>query len=89
MSSAAYLTAYPNPFNERTTIAFSVPKDGRAVIHIYDQVGKEIGILFDGMTKSGQIYKVEFDGSKYAEGMYFYSITSDEMNQTKKMQLIK
>jgi hypothetical protein len=89
MDASSYLTAYPNPFNEKTTIAFSVPKDGRAVIRIYDAVGKEIGVLFDGMAKSGEMYKVDFDGSKYAEGMYFYSITSDEMNQTKKMQLIK
>jgi hypothetical protein len=89
IDATSYLTAYPNPFNDKTTIAFSVPKDGRAVIRIYDAVGKEIGILFDGMAKSGEMYKVDFDGSKYAEGMYFYSITSDEMNQTKKMQLIK
>jgi hypothetical protein len=89
IDAASYLTAYPNPFNEKTTIAFSVPKDGRAVIRIYDAVGKEIGVLFDGMAKSGEMYKVDFDGSKYAEGMYFYSITSDEMNQTNRMNLIK
>jgi hypothetical protein len=89
MNSVSYLTAYPNPFSSTTTIAFSVPKDGRAVIKIYDVTGKEIGVLFDGMAKSGEIRKVEFDGSNYAEGMYFYSITSEEMNQTKKLQLIK
>jgi hypothetical protein len=89
LEASSYLTTYPNPFSELTTIAFSVPKDGRAVIRVYDAVGKEIGVLFDGMTKSGQMYKVDFDGSHYSEGMYFYSITSDEMNQTKRMNLIK
>jgi len=89
IATSSYLTAYPNPFTDKTTIAFSVPKDGRAVIKIYDALGKEIGILFDSMAKSGEIYKVDFDGARFAEGMYFYSITSDDMNQTKKMQLIK
>jgi len=87
--TASYLTAYPNPFSATTTIAFSVPKDGRAVIKVFDALGKQVGVLFDGMAKSGELHKVEFDGAKYAEGMYFYSITSDEMNQTKKLQLIK
>jgi hypothetical protein len=83
------LTAYPNPFTDKTTIAFSVPKDGNAVIRVFDALGKQIGVLFDGIATAGTLYKVDFDGARYAEGMYFYSITSDEMNQTKKMQLIK
>jgi hypothetical protein len=89
MNSASYMTAYPNPFSDKTTIAFSVPKDGRAVIRVFDALGKQIGVLFDGMAKSGELYKVDFDGARYEEGMYFYSITSEEMNQTKKLQLIK
>jgi hypothetical protein len=88
-STASYLIAYPNPFSDKTTIAFSVPKDGRAVIRVFDALGKQIGVLFDGMAKSGELYKVDFDGARYDEGMYFYSITSEEMNQTKRLNLIR
>jgi hypothetical protein len=89
VENTSYLTAYPNPFTGKTTIAFSVPSDGSTVLRVFDAVGKQIGVLFDGIATAGTLYKVEFDGSNYAEGMYFYSIMSNDMNQTKKLQLIK
>jgi hypothetical protein len=87
--NASYLSAYPNPFSDKTTIVFNVPADGNTVVKIFDAFGREIGVLFDGIAKSGTEYKVEFDGAKYARGTYFYNIVSREMNETKKLELIK
>jgi hypothetical protein len=82
-------SAYPNPFTGSTTIAFSVPKDGNTVIRVFNSLGEQINVLFDGEAKSGTINKVEFDGSSFPSGIYFYSITANGMNETKRMQIIK
>jgi hypothetical protein len=87
--SAETFNVYPNPFSNKTTVAFRVPADGNAVVKVFDAFGQQVKVLFDGMATSGAEYKVEFDGSACAAGMYFYSITSNEMNETRKMQLVK
>jgi hypothetical protein len=87
--SGGLLSAYPNPFTGITTIAFSVPADGNAVVRVFDTYGKEVGVLFNGMAKSGVLNKVEFNGENYAAGIYFYSVVSENMNETKRLELVK
>jgi hypothetical protein len=87
--SSSVFTAYPNPFTGRTTIAFSIPVDGNAAVKVFDAMGRQVTVLFDGMTKAGELNKVEFNGDNYAPGIYFYSITSAEMNEMQRMELIK
>jgi hypothetical protein len=87
--STSMLTAYPNPFNGSTTIAFSVPTDGNAIVRVFDAFGKQISVLFDGIAKAGTLNKVEFNGENYAPGIYFYSILSENMSETKRMELLK
>jgi len=79
---------YPNPFNPTTTISYSIPKQSFVTIKIYDVLGKEITTLVNNEMQSGN-YKVEFDGSKSASGIYFYQMKTNEFIQTKKMILIK
>jgi hypothetical protein len=88
-ASVSMLKAYPNPFSGKTTIAFSVPKDGNTVIHVFDAMGRQVGVLFDGMAKAGVMNKVEFDGEVHPAGIYFYSIVSEGMNEMKRMELVK
>ncbi len=79
---------YPNPFNPSTVIKFSIPKSGNVKLVVSDILGKEVTVLFDGVKTAGN-YQVEFDGSKLSSGIYFYSISSGEFKETKKMLLIK
>jgi len=39
---------YPNSFNSRTTIQFSVQKSMNVNLTIYDMQGQEIAVLYDG-----------------------------------------
>jgi hypothetical protein len=89
MMSETKFTAYPNPFNGKTTIAFSVPNDGNAVVRVFDAMGRQVSVLFAGMAKAGTLNKVEFDADNYPSDIYFYSIVSDGMNETKRMELVK
>lgn len=79
---------YPNPFNPGTRIAFSIPKSSFVSLKVFDILGNEIRTLVSGELHEGS-YEVEFIGKDLPSGIYFYSITSGEFTQTRKMNLMK
>ena len=70
-TDAALDQNYPNPFSGRTTIGFDVPGDGYVSVAVYDMLGRQVDILIDEPRAPGH-YKVQWDGSALASGMYFY-----------------
>jgi hypothetical protein len=79
---------YPNPFNPVTNIHFSIPKDGNVSLKIYDQLGQLVSTNLDGFIKAGN-YNAEVDASNWASGTYFYTLSTKDFVQTKKMILVK
>jgi len=79
---------YPNPFNPTTNINFSVPKSGLVKMAVYDINGREISELVNQVMTPGS-YKVDFDGSNLSSGIYYYTLSSGEFVETKKMMLVK
>lgn len=81
---------YPNPFNPETTIRFSLPKDSKIRIEVYNILGQIVTTLADQEFKAGY-YTVPFNASRYASGVYYYQIVSDELGRSeiKRMTLIK
>ncbi len=71
-----WLRAFPNPFAENTEVRFILPEDGRVSLKIYDITGKEIFLLFEGSVTSGTINHSTFNGSNYASGIYFLTLTN-------------
>jgi hypothetical protein len=65
---------YPNPFNPITKINYELPKDGRVKLVIYDILGREIKSLVNNEFKQAGRYTVEFNGTQFASGVYFYRI---------------
>lgn len=90
---------YPNPFNPITTIKFDIPNSGVLTVNeikltIYDVTGKTVQEIATGVVlyKNGNSqgkYKIEFDGSNYPSGIYFYRLSAGDFVQTKKMVLLK
>jgi photosystem II stability/assembly factor-like uncharacterized protein len=87
---------YPNPFNPVTKINFSIPLsrgvyEGRGVftkLFVYDAMGKEISVLVNEQLKPGT-YEVDFHGSNYPSGVYFYKLLAGDFTETKKMLILK
>lgn len=79
---------YPNPFNPSTRIKFGVPKSGMVSLKIYDILGRQVATLVNGYRKAGN-YRVNFDASALASGIYFYRVVSGNFVKTKKMILMK
>ncbi|CAN5634493.1 hypothetical protein BH10BAC5_BH10BAC5_00990 [soil metagenome] len=84
---------YPNPFNPVTQIRFNMPVSGNTVLKVYDMVGKEVKTLVNQYMNAGS-YNVDFDGSSFSSGVYFYRIEATGLNgnrfvDTKRMVLVK
>jgi photosystem II stability/assembly factor-like uncharacterized protein len=79
---------YPNPFNPVTKINFELPNTDYIKLIVYDVLGKKVALLVNEKLTPGK-YEVNFDGSCYPSGVYFYTLTTDSYMAIKKMILIK
>lgn len=80
---------YPNPFNPKSTIAYNIPKMSEVKLKVYDITGREVAELINTVQLAGS-YKVTFNASTLASGIYFYSLFADGNKiDSKKMVLIK
>jgi hypothetical protein len=79
---------YPNPFNPNTSITYSIIKAGNVELSVYNIVGEKVSQLVSEYQMPG-IYQVSFDGSSLSSGIYYYRITTNEFENTKKMLLLR
>lgn len=86
--SSELLGNYPNPFNPRTTISYHLARTGRVQLQIFNIFGERLTILEDGVKPMGD-YHVSFNATGLPSGIYFYSLTTGDFSQTKKMVLLR
>jgi len=84
---------HPNPFNAGTTISYSLPVAGNVALKIYNVRGQLVQTLVEGMQPAGE-YAARWDGSdgeeqQVASGIYFYRLSADHCELTKKMILLR
>jgi hypothetical protein len=79
---------YPNPFNPNTKIIYSVPQISNVSIKIYDVLGTEIETLVNE-TKAAGTYELTWNAGNLPSGVYFYRLEAGEVNQIKKMILLR
>ena len=79
---------YPNPFNPSTTIQYTVPTLVPVSLVVYDVYGREVTTLVGGLKTAGS-YRVVFDGSEFASGVYFVRLKAGTFLQTIRIVLVK
>ncbi len=79
---------FPNPFNPVTQLEYGISELGFVTLKVFDILGKEVKTLVNEVKPSGK-YKVEFNGSRLPNGIYFYQMEIGNFVSTKKMLLIK
>lgn len=83
------LSAYPNPFNPSTNISYTLDKASVTQLKIYSVNGSLVKDFGEKQQSAGS-YKVNFDASEMAAGVYYYSLSLDgNVIQTNKMVLVK
>ncbi len=79
---------YPNPFNPATTIEFSLTQSGFVTLKVYNVLGEEATVLLETHKPAGQ-YAINFDASQLTSGIYYYTLSADGFQQTRKMVLLR
>lgn len=79
---------YPNPFNPTTQIEYTLPNNEYVNITVYNSLGQNIKVLYDGLESPGK-HQITFDGNNFASGVYFYTLTTNGYRETKKMLLLR
>jgi hypothetical protein len=80
---------YPNPFNPTTTIQFSVEHSARALLRVYDILGRGVRTLYDGEARAGLMHQVVFDAAGLASGIYFVRLESSGSVTTRRVLLAR
>jgi hypothetical protein len=83
----------PNPFAPRTLIAFDLPVEGHADLQVFSVDGRVVRTLIDERLGAGP-HAIHWDGMNdsgvdVASGVYFYRLTADGVDQTRKMVLLR
>jgi len=77
-----YLSAGPNPFNEKTKIVYTLTEPSKNLeITVFNSLGQEVKKLFSGSQISGS-HSVIWNGTnnagyKLPSGVYYYTMTSE------------
>jgi hypothetical protein len=78
----------PNPFNPVTKIAFRTTKPTNIRLSIFDIIGREVAVLFNGKADPGR-HTYTLDATNWPGGIYFYKVRTPRTTVTRKMVLAK
>lgn len=84
---------YPNPFNPSTQLEYSLIRNARAVLKIYNAAGRVVRTLVDKAQTAGT-YQIQWDGKNEAgmnvtSGIYYARLIAGQQLQTRKMILLR
>ena len=72
------VTVYPNPFEETTTISYSLLKSARVTLFVSDAKGAIVGRLVDGQQQDAGRHDVEWRGGLLSAGTYICTLDADQ-----------
>ena len=78
------LAIYPNPFGDRTNIAYDLASGGFVELVLFDQTGRMVDILVR-QNQAGGHYHMEYDGSGLSNGIYTLRLSTDSGITTARM----
>jgi hypothetical protein len=78
----------PNPFNPMTVIAFRLTKPETIRLSVFDIIGREVALLFNGKLDAGR-HAYSLDATNWPGGIYFYKVKTSQTTITRKMVLAK
>ncbi len=84
---------YPNPFNPATHIAFTLAKDSRVSLFIYDASGRLVKEIVNSSLNRGYYDYIwngdDHDGAAVPSGVYLYALKTDDHEELRRMVLLK
>ncbi|WP_456426633.1 T9SS type A sorting domain-containing protein [Rhodocaloribacter sp.] len=75
---------YPEPFSERTTIRYELPRAEHVRLAVYDVLGREVAVLVDA-EQAPDVYDVTFEAGGLPAGVYLYRLVTRTVVITRRM----
>lgn len=82
------VTSYPNPFNARVNINYSLTESADIKLDIFNILGQHVETLVKQSQSAGN-YSVTWNASSNPTGIYFYKLSVGDNSITKKMVYLK
>ena len=79
---------YPNPFNGRATITFTLATPGSAELTLFDLLGQRITVLANGQYESGA-HQVALSADGLPSGTYFIQLQTAEASAAQRLMILK
>jgi hypothetical protein len=80
--------SYPNPFNPATVIPFSLQRETRVRLRVFDLRGREVSTLVDGVVPAGY-HEAPFRAADLPAGTYVYLLEAAGRRLGGRMTLVK
>ena len=85
--------AYPNPFNPRTTISFTLVEAGPVSLRVFDLAGRLVRVLDEGV-REGRRHHVNWDGRddagrSVASAPYIVRLQAGGVEEKQKVLLVR
>jgi hypothetical protein len=87
-SAGAEVLLYPNPAAEQATVRFQPGKDGRVMVTVYDELGREVMNVADKFMRAEK-QEISIDLSRLKSGIYYCAILSEGTRRTTKLVVSK
>jgi hypothetical protein len=77
----------PNPSNGSTHIEYQVPRDGKLVFEVRDVLGRLVSAM--DLSAIGGRHSLDVDVRSFNAGVYYYTLTFEEQQLSRKMVVTK
>ncbi|WP_375434891.1 metallophosphoesterase [uncultured Hymenobacter sp.] len=71
----------PNPFEDATRVAFSLPSPARVDLRVYNALGQEVTSLYQGVLQAGQ-HQLTWRRNTLSAGLYYVQLQTNNFTQT-------
>ncbi len=87
------LPNFPNPFNQETTLSFTIEQTQHIALTIYNARGEQIANLLNEQKRPGHyqiVWKsIDEKGAHLTSGIYFSRLVGDKVSRAKKLILVR
>jgi subtilisin-like proprotein convertase family protein len=83
------LSIAPNPVSSTGQVQLSVATSQAVRVALYDALGREVAVLFDGAVESTQIAYIAFETRRFAPGVYLLRATGDDFATSQRVTIAR
>jgi hypothetical protein len=80
------ISAYPNPYNNIVNFRFTAPESGKAVLEVYDIMGRKLAVVYQGLVKANVPVNAKFNVPSLSRVALYYKLSVN--NKSAKGQVL-